>query len=187
MFEESLKFYKDFPTPGIKFVDIMPLFQDKEKFINLIKETGSFITAPSVAVPEARAFLFASPLLCVTENVSNMIPFRKKGKLPSNEGDMLEVEIMKEYGSDKLFYRKSDIAAGKIEDGVFKIAILDDILATGGTAEGMARSLESIRIEVDGKEYGIKVTEFVFIVEIDGLEGRKRLESIAPAHSVAHI
>ena len=60
-------------------------------------------------------------------------------------------------------------------------------MATGGTAEGLARSLESLRIELNGKSYGVKVKEFVFIVEIEELTGAQRLEKIAPVRSIAKI
>ena len=94
---------------------------------------------------------------------------------------------MKEYGPDNLYFRKSDIAAGKAEDGIFKVAIIDDVLATGGTAEGIAKALDALKINVDGKEYGVKVSEFIFLAELDGLYGRNRLEKIAPVYSIAHI
>lgn len=187
MFEENLKYYQDFPTPGIKFVDIMPLMQDKVLFTNLMKEVAKLVTAPTVAAPEARAFLFTAPLITADCKVTNLVPFRKKGKLPSSGDDLQALQITKEYGSDNLFFRKSDIAAGKIEDGVYKVSIIDDVLATGGTAEGIAKALENTKINVDGKDYDVKVSEFIFIVEIDGLAGRKHLEEIAPVHSIAHI
>ena len=112
---------------------------------------------------------------------------RKSGKLPFAEGDLKEVLIEKEYGFDKLYYRLSDIAAGKAEGDTIYLTILDDVLATGGTAEGLARSLENESIAVDGKEYKVKVKEFVFIVEIEELGGAKRLESIAPVRSITKI
>ncbi|MDY6378433.1 MAG: hypothetical protein SPL17_07080, partial [Bacteroidales bacterium] len=82
MFEEVLKFYRDFPKAGINFVDIMPFLQDNKTFTALMDEIGSRITAPSVAAPEARAFLFSAPLLTMDCGVTNVVPFRKKGKLP---------------------------------------------------------------------------------------------------------
>ena len=94
---------------------------------------------------------------------------------------------MKEYGADHLYYRLSDIAAGKSAGDVFEVTILDDVLATGGTAEGLAQSLEAQKVVVDGKEYGIKVKEFVFIVEIAELGGKARLENIAPVRSITVI
>ena len=54
MFEESLKFYQDFPTPGIKFVDIIPYLQDRKIFSEVMKEVGRKITAPSVACPSKK-------------------------------------------------------------------------------------------------------------------------------------
>ena len=187
MFEETLKFYQNFPKEGINFVDIMPFMQDKEVFTKLIGEIGRHVTAPTVAAPEARAFLFCAPLLTSDSGVTNVVPFRKKGKLPHSGDDLQSIEIMKEYGPDNLYFRKSDIAAGKAEDGIFKIAIIDDVLATGGTAEGIAKALDALKITVDGKEYGVKVTEFIFLAELDGLYGRNRLEKIAPVYSIAHI
>lgn len=187
MFEETLKFYQDFPNVGITFVDIIPYLQDKKIFTELVGEVGKLVTAPSVAAPEARAFLFCAPLLISSEKVTNIIPFRKKGKLPFAGDDLQSIEITKEYGLDNLFFRKSDIAAGQIENGVFRITIIDDVLATGGTAEGIAKALTGTKVKVDGKEYGVEVAEFIFIAELDGLYGRARLEKIAPVHSIAHI
>ena len=182
MFEETLKFYQNFPKEGINFVDIMPFMQNKEVFTKLIGEIGK-----TVAAPEARAFLFCAPLLTSDSGVTNVVPFRKKGKLPHSGNDLQSIEIMKEYGPDNLYFRKSDIAAGKAEDGIFKVAIIDDVLATGGTAEGIAKALDALKITVDGNEYGVKVTEFIFLAELDGLYGRNRLEKIAPVYSIAHI
>ena len=64
---------------------------------------------------------------------------------------------------------------------------MDDVLATGGTAEGIAKALEATTIQVDGKEFKVKVNEFIFIVELDGLNGRDRLSEIAPVYSIAHV
>ena len=181
MFEESLKFYQDFPTPGIKFVDIIPYLQDRKVFAEVIAEVGKLVTAPSVACPEARAFLFASPLLVADCGVENVILFRKRGKLPYSGDDLQTIEIMKEYGADKLIYRNSDIAA------VIHVSIVDDVLATGGTAEGIAKAITANKLVIGGKEYTVKVNEFIFIVELDGLNARDRLSEIAPVYSIAHI
>jgi len=187
MFEKVLKFYKDFPTEGINFVDIIPFLQDKETFKALMAEIEKNVDAPNIAAPEARGFLFAAPLLVGDNNVQNIIPFRKKGKLPYSGDDLVDIAITKEYGADHLFYRKSDLAAGVEKDGVIEICILDDVLATGGTAEGIAKSLEAQTIRKGGKDLRIKVTEFLFLVELDGLDGRERLERIAPVKAIMHI
>ena len=185
--KEVLKYYKDFPKQGIVFVDIIPFLQNKTVFKELTAKVAEACTAPNIIAPEARGFLFAAPLLTEADHVENIIPVRKSGKLPFAEGDLHEVLIEKEYGFDKLYYRVSDIAAGKANGDCFEVTILDDVLATGGTAEGLAQSLESLKVELDGKEYGVKVKEFVFIVEIAELKGRERLEKIAPVKSITEI
>ena len=185
--KNTLKFYKDFPKEGIVFVDIIPLMQDKHIFNQVIERLGEMLTAPNIAAPEARGFLFAAPLMVAKPEVESIIPIRKSGKLPYNEGDLCDVEIEKEYGSDHLFYRLSDIAAAKAEGNEIHISILDDLLATGGTAEGVAESLLGQKIVKDGKEYKVVIDEFLFIVELDFLNGKERLEKIAPVKSLIHL
>ena len=185
--KEVLKYYKDFPKEGIIFVDIIPFVQNKAVFKELTHAVAEACTSANIIAPEARGFLFAAPLLTEADHIENIVPVRKSGKLPFAEGDLHEVLIEKEYGFDKLYYRRSDIAAGKPAGDKFEVTILDDVLATGGTAEGLARSLESQTIELDGKSYGIKVKEFVFIVEIEELGGAARLEKIAPVKSITKI
>ncbi|MBR5811770.1 MAG: hypothetical protein IKY80_02055, partial [Alistipes sp.] len=97
--------------------------QDKKIFAQLIDEIGSRLTAPNIAAPEARGFLFSAPLMIAKEEVQSIIPIRKSGKLPYNEGDLCDVEIEKEYGSDHLFYRLSDIAAAKADGDEIHISI----------------------------------------------------------------
>ncbi len=185
--KEALKFYKDFPKEGIVFVDIIPLLQDKKIFTQLIAEIGDKLSAPNIAAPEARGFLFSAPLMIAKPEVESIIPIRKSGKLPYNEGDLCDVEIEKEYGSDHLFYRLSDIAAAKAEGNEIHISILDDLLATGGTAEGVAESMMAQKIIKDGKEYKVVIDEFIFLVELDFLKGAERLEKIAPVKSIIHL
>ena len=183
-YKQYLKFYPGFPIEGVNFVDIMPLIQNKEVFTALIKDLGDLCQSPNIVAPEARGFLFAAPMLAMCPAVENIIPFRKKGKLPFNEGDLVGLDITKEYGKDQIFFRLSDVAAGKPNGDVFEVTFFDDILATGGTAQGIARGLESHKVTVNGKEYGIKVTDFVFLVEIEGRGGRELLEGIAPVKSL---
>ena len=185
--KEALKFYKDFPKEGIVFVDIIPWLQDKKIFTQIIDEIGTRLSAPNIAAPEARGFLFSAPLMVAKQEVQSIIPIRKSGKLPYNEGDLCDVEIEKEYGSDHLFYRLSDIAAAKAEGDEIHISILDDLLATGGTAEGVAKSMMEQKIVKDGKEYKVVIDEFIFLVELDFLKGAERLEKIAPVKSIVHL
>lgn len=186
-YSDFLKFYPDFPIPGINFVDIIPLMQDKAVFENLIRDLGALCTSPNIAAPEARGFLFAAPMLLHCDNVHNIIPMRKKGKLPFREGDLIGVDITKEYGKDQIYFRLSDVAAGTPEGDCFNVTFFDDVLATGGTASGIAEGLERHKVTVNGKEYGIRVTDFVFLVELDDLKGRDRLSRIAPVKSLIHL
>ena len=186
-YQSKLKFYQDFPIEGVNFVDIIPLMQDKEAFQALIKDLGALCASPNIAAPEARGFLFAAPMLVSCPNVHNVIPLRKKGKLPYKEGDLVGVDIVKEYGKDKIYFRLSDVAVGKPEGDTFYVTFFDDVLATGGTAEGIAHGLEQHKVSVDGKLYNIKVKDFVFLVEIDFLKGKEKLEGIAPVKSLMHI
>jgi len=184
---EKLKFYKDFPKEGINFVDIMPFVQDRETYLEIVKELGARVHTPNLATVEARGFLFSPALLLTDSTVKNLIPIRKRGKLPFAGDDLKKVAIVKEYGEDIVTYRASDIAAGEPTGDVFEITLCDDVLATGGTAKGIAEAMNALKIVKDGKEYGVKVKEFVFLVELDELGGAALLESIAPVSSIIHL
>ena len=185
--KEVLKYYKDFPKEGIVFVDIIPFLQSKSVFTELMGKVAEACTSANIIAPEARGFLFAAPLLTEADHVKNVVPVRKSGKLPFNSGDLVEVSIEKEYGFDRLYYRLSDIAAGVPTGDTFEITVLDDVLATGGTAEGVARSLEQLTIYKEGKPYSVKIKEFVFLVGIPEIGGRERLEKIAPVTVLMNI
>ncbi len=180
MFENVIKHYPDFPKPGIDFIDVLPFLQDKEAFAEAVREIDRLTTAPNVATVEARGFLFAAPLLSVSDHVKTIVPFRKKGKLPHAEGDLVRVEIMKEYGSDELFYRLSDFAACEANGDYIDVTLFDDLLATGGTVKGIVDSLQQQTI--GGRR--IRIKEFIFLVELPALGGRRILETTAPVHSL---
>lgn len=184
---DIINHYPDFPKKGIDFIDILPFLHEKEAFNELVNDIAAHTHYPNVATVEARGFLFAAPLLVNTELVRNVIPIRKKGKLPFSEGDLHSVQIEKEYGSDNVFYRLSDIAAGVPEGDTFNITFFDDILATGGTACGIAEALNREVVCLDGKEYKVKVKEFLFLVEFPDLYDHERINAIAPVHSFAQI
>ena len=183
MFEEVIKHYPDFPKEGIDFIDVLPFLQDKNAFAEAIREIDRCCTAPNVATVEARGFLFAAPLLSVSNHVQTIVPIRKKGKLPHAEGDIQRVCIEKEYGSDEVFYRRSDLAACTVKDDTIELTLLDDLLATGGTALGIAKALNGEVI--DGRRVVVK--EFVFLVELPALGGRKLLEAVAPVRSLMSL
>ncbi len=184
---DIINHYPDFPKEGIDFIDILPFLQNKEAFNQLIADIDAHTHYPNVATVEARGFLFAAPLLTQSKLVQSVIPIRKKGKLPYNEGDLHDVAIQKEYGSDHVYYRLSDIAAGVPEGDTFNITFFDDILATGGTAVGIAEALNRETVTLNGREYKVKVKEFLFLVEFPDLYDHDRINAIAPVHSFAQI
>ena len=186
-YKKIINHYPDFPKPGIDFIDIIPFLSNKEAFKHFISEFDANVHYPNVVTVEARGFLFAAPLLTQSKFVQNIIPIRKKGKLPFAKGDLCDVQIMKEYGPDHVFFRKSDIAAGKPDGDTFNLTFFDDILATGGTAAGIAEALNRTVVTLDGKEYKVKVREFIFLVEFPDLYDHARLESIAPVKSFMQI
>lgn len=183
MFENVIKHYLDFPKPGIDFIDVLPFLQDKQAFTEAVKEIDRLATAPNLATVEARGFLFGAPLLAMSDHVRTLVPFRKKGKLPHAEGDLVRVEIEKEYGSDELFYRLSDFAACQPAGDEIEVTLFDDLLATGGTVDGIVRSLQ--QQVIDGRR--IRIKEFIFLVELPALGGRKLLEPIAPVHALMSL
>ncbi len=184
---DIINHYPDFPKEGIDFIDILPFLQNKEAFNHLIADIDAHTHYPNVATVEARGFLFAAPLLTQSKLVQSVIPIRKKGKLPYNEGDLHDVAIQKEYGSDHVYYRQSDIAAGVPEGDTFNITFFDDILATGGTAVGIAEALNRETVTLNGREYKVKVKEFLFLVEFPDLYDHDRINAIAPVHSFAQV
>ena len=186
-YKKFIKFYPDFPIKGVNFVDIIPFLQDKALFRSLTDDLAAMCDAPNIAAPEARGFFFSAPMLYSQAPIQNVIPLRKKGKLPFSEGDLIQVEIMKEYGPDHVYFRNSDLAASQPTGDTVEITFFDDILATGGTARGLAEGLNAQKVVIGGKTYNVKVKDFVFLVEIDDLPGRQRLESIAPVKSLIHV
>ncbi|ROT39695.1 adenine phosphoribosyltransferase [Sodiomyces alkalinus F11] len=161
----ALRHFPDFPIKGIDFVDIMPLFLDPSVHETLVAALDLQIrelyseNAPDVIVGlDARGFLFG-PGLALRRGVS-FAPVRKKGKLP---GPCVTAEYQKEYGVDLFQMQNDAIKPGQ------KVLIVDDIIATGGSAKAAADLV---------KQLGGEIMGFLFILEIPGLNGREKLESI---------
>jgi adenine phosphoribosyltransferase len=148
----------DFPQPGVLFRDITPLLQDAAAFRWVIDRlTDEYRTADTDAVVaiESRGFIFGAPL-AANLGVS-LVPVRKPGKLPS---ERMSAEYSLEYGSGQL-----DIHADGLKEGD-RVVIIDDLLATGGTAMAAAKLVELL---------GAHVHSFAFVVELGFLHGRDRL------------
>lgn len=149
----------DFPKPGILFRDITPLLADPEALGEAVDRlvqpwTGEKIDA--IVAVEARGFLFATPLALALR--AGVVPVRKPGKLPA---DTISHEYDLEYGRDRLEMHRDVLAPGA------RVLVVDDVLATGGTAAACIRLCES---------GGAVVVGTAFLIEITGLGGRERLE-----------
>jgi adenine phosphoribosyltransferase len=148
----------DFPKPGITFYDITTLLKDKQGFRQTIDALQEHYRQTSVDVVvgiEARGYFFAPAMAHALG--AGFVPVRKPKKLPSL---VRSVEYDLEYGTDQL-----EIHSDAIEPGQ-KVLIIDDVLATGGTASAVARLVELL----DGKVVGLG-----FVIELTLLRGRDKL------------
>ena len=149
----------DFPKPGVTFRDITPLLGDAEGFMKSITElVQRFGDVPvdRVLGMEARGFIIAAPV--AIRMGAGFIPVRKAGKLP---WAVVREEYQLEYGSDKLEIHRDAIHPGE------RILVIDDVLATGGTAAATCRLVEAL---------GGIVVGLGFLLEIEELGGRERLK-----------
>jgi adenine phosphoribosyltransferase len=156
----------DFPKPGILFYDITTLLKEPMCLRAIIDDLvqqyqGTGIT--KVVGMESRGFILGSPLAYHLN--AGFVPVRKPGKLPA---DVFEVKYNLEYGSNSLAIHRDAIQEGE------SVLIVDDLLATGGTA---AATIHLIR------QLGGEIAGVGFLVELLGLEGRKKLNG-CPIHSL---
>ncbi|MBM3381799.1 MAG: adenine phosphoribosyltransferase [Betaproteobacteria bacterium] len=163
----TLKDYPDFPKPGIIFKDICPLLAQPALFKRVLRhlaEHAADCSATHIVGLESRGFLFAMPL--AAELGLPFIPARKSGKLP---GEVLKQSYTLEYGIDHVEIQKSALAAGA------RYLVVDDVIATGGTAGAVARLIQS---------NGGTIAGFSFVIELSFLPGRKALQEQAPTAGV---
>ena len=162
-FKKMIREVPDFPKPGILFYDITTLLKDKDGLHGVIDALCTHYRDAKVDVAlgiEARGFIFA-PALAYALN-AGFVPVRKPKKLPS---ECLRVSYDLEYGTDSLEMHKDAIVPGS------RVLIVDDLLATGGTAAAVAKLVE---------QAGGKVAGIGFVVELTFLNGRAKL----PGHDV---
>jgi adenine phosphoribosyltransferase len=149
----------DFPKPGILFYDITTLLKDPASFreaIDLMLEPYKDERIDIVVGMESRGFIFSAPMAYLLK--AGLVPVRKLGKLPA---ETITVEYALEYGSNTLEIHRDSIQAGQ------RVLIVDDLLATGGTVRGTIELVERLKGVVVG---------LAFLVELDFLKGRERLE-----------
>jgi adenine phosphoribosyltransferase len=148
----------DFPQPGILFKDITTLIKDGDAFRQVIGQLVNRYRGQKidrVVGVESRGFIFACPL--AYELGAGFVPVRKPGKLPA---DVLKTEYQLEYGSNTLEVHRDAIERGQ------SVLVVDDVLATGGSAEATVKLVEQL---------GGVVTGIAVVIELAFLHGRERL------------
>lgn len=156
--ESLIRDIPDFPKPGIVFKDITPVLADPPAIREVLDRFQAFAEEcqPDVVVGiESRGFIFGSPL--AVELALPFAPIRKLGKLPYNR---ISEEYALEYGTNTVEMHDDAIRSGQ------RVLVIDDLLATGGTAAAAARLVERL---------GGRVCGFAFVVELGFLDGRKVL------------
>ncbi|SHI33528.1 adenine phosphoribosyltransferase [Clostridium cavendishii DSM 21758] len=158
-FKEKIRVIEDFPKEGISFKDITTLIADGEGLKASVDEMVAYLKDKEIDVvvgPEARGFIFGVPVAYALG--VGFIPVRKPGKLP---GDTVRVSYDLEYGSDALELHEGAIKPGQ------RVAIVDDLLATGGTIAAVAKLVEQV---------GGEVASLAFTIELTELNGREKLK-----------
>ncbi len=157
--KEKIRVIENFPKQGISFKDITTILSDKDalkytidKLCEELKDKG--ITM--IVAPESRGFIYATPIAYALS--AGFAPVRKKGKLPA---ETISIAYDLEYGSDELEIHKDAFEKGA------KVAIIDDLLATGGTILSVAKLVEKL---------GGEVVSVAFPIELTGLKGREKLD-----------
>ena len=155
--EEYVRSIPDFPKEGIIFRDVTSVLQDADGLhlaIDNMQELLKDVDFDLVLGPESRGFIFGVP---IAYNMHKpFIPVRKKGKLPC---ETVSVEYALEYGTATIEIHKDAIKPGQ------KVVIIDDLMATGGTTEAIIKLV---------KELGGEVVKAVFLMELQGLNGRDK-------------
>lgn len=156
--KNNVRVIEGFPKEGISFKDVTTILQDKIAFKFTIDSIVNYLKDKKIDIvvgPEARGFLFGTPV--AYQIGAGFVPIRKKGKLPF---ETMSVSYDLEYGSDELEIHKDAIKPGQ------RVAIIDDLLATGGTVASVAKLVELV---------GGEVVSIDFVIELTGLKGIEKL------------
>ena len=156
--KDKIRSIENFPQEGVLFRDITTLLKDAEGMKEAIDQMTAKLEGVDfdlVLGPESRGFIFGMP---VAYNMGKgFVPVRKAGKLPA---EVVSKEYALEYGTATIEMHKDAIQPGQ------KVVIVDDLMATGGTAKAIVQMVE---------EMGAEVAAMLFLIELDFLEGRKVL------------
>lgn len=158
LLKQIIREVPDFPKPGINFYDITTLLQDADAFkqtIDALVESVKNDKIDTVIGIESRGFIFGTPIAYALG--AGFVPVRKPNKLP---WDKVKVSYDLEYGQDTVEMHKDAIGDGH------RVLIVDDLLATGGTARAVADLVEKV---------GGNIAKMLFVVELNFLNGREKL------------
>lgn len=157
--EDYVRSIPDFPEPGIIFRDVTSVLQNKDSLKMSIEQMQELLEGMDFDViigPESRGFIFGVP---IAYNLNKaFVPVRKKGKLPC---ETIEMDYALEYGTATIEMHKDSIKPGQ------KVVIVDDLIATGGTIEAIVKLIERL---------GGEVVKIIFLMELEGLNGRQKLK-----------
>ena len=157
----SIRTIKDYPKPGILFRDITTLLGQPRAFRRAVDELVhpyAGLRVSKVAGIEARGFILGGAM--AHQLSAGFVPIRKKGKLPH---DTVRVAYSLEYGVDEMEMHRDAIAEGE------SVILVDDLIATGGTAEGAVKLL---------RQMGANIVAACFVIDLPDLGGRKKLEDL---------
>jgi adenine phosphoribosyltransferase len=157
-YKKLIREVPDYPKPGILFYDITTLLKEPQAFRSVINDLAEIYGTQNIAKVvgiESRGFIFGAPL--AHQLGAGFVPVRRPGKLPA---DIFEVKYNLEYGSNSLAIHRDAIVMGE------RVLIVDDLLATGGTAAATTNLVRQLGGEIVG---------VAFLVELLGLKGRLQL------------
>jgi adenine phosphoribosyltransferase len=157
--KSTIRVIEDYPVEGISFKDITTLLKNKEAFeesLDLLEKEIKDLDFDYIVGIESRGFIFGAPL--ADRLNKGFIPIRKPGKLP---GEIEKVSYELEYGENELEMHKDSLSPGD------KVVIVDDLIATGGSAKAAVNLIESL---------GARVSAFEFLIELEDLNGRDVLD-----------
>ena len=157
--KSTIRVIEGYPIEGVSFKDITTLLKDKEAFnysLDLLEEALEGLEFDYIVGIESRGFIFGAPL--ADRLNKGFVPVRKPGKLP---GEIEKISYDLEYGNNELEMHKDAIGKGD------RVIIVDDLIATGGSAKAAAKLVETL---------GAEVTAFEFLIELEDLNGRDVLK-----------
>lgn len=157
--KSTIRVIEGYPIEGVSFKDITTLLKDKEAFnysLDLLEEALEGLEFDYIVGIESRGFIFGAPL--ADRLNKGFVPVRKPGKLP---GEIEKISYDLEYGNNELEMHKDAIGKGD------RVIIVDDLIATGGSAKAAAKLVEAL---------GAEVTAFEFLIELEDLNGRDVLK-----------